>query len=64
MKDVLDKQSQHLDNLDKSAKRDTLIQLMQLREELKTQLWEYMEGAAQFMVNQPDPTEGDSLPIA
>ena len=35
MKDVLDKQSQHLDNLDKSAKRDTLIQLMQLREEMK-----------------------------
>lgn len=35
MKDVLDKQSQHLENLDKSAKKDTLIQLLQLREEMK-----------------------------
>ena len=35
MKDVLDKQSKYLENLDNAAKKDTLIQLLQLREEMK-----------------------------
>lgn len=35
MKDVLEQQSKHLENLDNSAKKDTLIQLLQLREEMK-----------------------------
>ena len=35
MKDVLEQQAKHLENLDNSAKKDTLIQLLQLREEMK-----------------------------
>lgn len=35
MKEVLEQQTKHLENLDTSAKKDTLIQLLQLREEMK-----------------------------